>query len=395
MATVSRLTCPDCKKVMRPAKPLPAGKKVKCPECGNIFAAGDAADDGEPGLRRPKSMASKKAPAGAEKAGKKAKQPARDAIKSAAKPKPKPKEEAPKPSSDDEEGGTYSFVDDTPKDGEEDGKPQIEYAPDMSIKDLRGPATEILVRPTNLLLIDGLIGFLGYLLLMIIMLIPAVTPLSESYGKPKDVGKLGMGLGKSTLSDLAKPKMEQGGGGGPPPGMQQPGGPGGPGGQGGMPPAGMQMGGMPNQDPDLAKKMVYLLKDDRSILEIFGIDLSALARYPLYIFFLCLFPVFLGMVYCGFLCYGAVQSQSLTSRTWGIVSSIMAMVPYSTIGAVTCIGLFIQFFLYMILDEDDTVTLILACLAGIIALLSIGAGVFAMVTLNKQEVIDGFEYEPE
>jgi hypothetical protein len=373
MATVSKLICPDCKKVMRPAKPLPAEKKVKCPECGNVFAAGDAEDD--PGLRRPKAAPARKAPAAAGKPKKKDKPPAKEAVKEVVKAAAKAKTEAPKPSGDDEEGGgTYSFVDDSPKDGEETERPDINYAPDMSIKDLRGPAQEMIMLPTNLLLADSVVGFFGYLLLLIVLMIPAVTPLDEAYGRAKDVGKITPGLGRSANMDLAQDPPLKVGMGGPPIGMM----------------------GMPGMNKEHAPlKMNYLFREDRSILEIFGVDLSALARYPLYLFFFCLIPVFLGMVYCGVMAYGAVQGQSLESRTWGIVSSVMALVPYSVGGAFTCLGLFFQFFLYMVDMDDETVIVFLSCLSGILALLSVGAGVFALMVLNKQEVVDGFEFEPE
>ena len=37
--TVSKLTCPECGKVLKPAKPLAAGKKVKCRACQKPFVA--------------------------------------------------------------------------------------------------------------------------------------------------------------------------------------------------------------------------------------------------------------------------------------------------------------------------------------------------------------------
>ena len=54
---------------------------------------------------------------------------------------------------DDEDGGIYGYFSEEQK-AEED-KPQIEYAPDMSIKDLRGPAQAAVVPPSNYLLLIG------------------------------------------------------------------------------------------------------------------------------------------------------------------------------------------------------------------------------------------------
>jgi len=37
------LDCPHCKAVLRPANPVPAGKKVACPKCKQSFTAGGEA----------------------------------------------------------------------------------------------------------------------------------------------------------------------------------------------------------------------------------------------------------------------------------------------------------------------------------------------------------------
>jgi predicted Zn finger-like uncharacterized protein len=39
---LSELTCPHCSSVLRPAAPVPAGKKVRCPKCKETFTAGGA-----------------------------------------------------------------------------------------------------------------------------------------------------------------------------------------------------------------------------------------------------------------------------------------------------------------------------------------------------------------
>jgi DNA-directed RNA polymerase subunit M/transcription elongation factor TFIIS len=33
----TRLTCPECNATLKPAQPVPDGKKVKCPKCGVPF----------------------------------------------------------------------------------------------------------------------------------------------------------------------------------------------------------------------------------------------------------------------------------------------------------------------------------------------------------------------
>src|SRR6185312_9670681 len=95
MAT-ARITCPDCKSVLRPAKPVPDGKKVKCPKCGNLFVTpGIVEDEEEPARAKgPAKMAPKK----------------KAAIKKAGAPKPPAKKAEYDDEEDDEGGGIYAFV---------------------------------------------------------------------------------------------------------------------------------------------------------------------------------------------------------------------------------------------------------------------------------------------
>jgi hypothetical protein len=51
---VAKFTCPKCKAVLRPAKPLPSGKKVSCPKCKAAFTVTDPDEEkaikaGKPG----------------------------------------------------------------------------------------------------------------------------------------------------------------------------------------------------------------------------------------------------------------------------------------------------------------------------------------------------------
>src|SRR5262245_32614394 len=38
MSDPTTYKCPKCGATLRPGKPIPAGKKIKCPKCENIFA---------------------------------------------------------------------------------------------------------------------------------------------------------------------------------------------------------------------------------------------------------------------------------------------------------------------------------------------------------------------
>src|SRR5262245_65987179 len=92
---VAKVECPQCGKVLKPAKPLTPGKKVRCPNCEAVFrvpgaeAAGDEAAVPQDAIR-------KEAPAQAPK-------------KAAARPQPAPPPGAPK-LDEDEEGGIYRFI---------------------------------------------------------------------------------------------------------------------------------------------------------------------------------------------------------------------------------------------------------------------------------------------
>ena len=58
---ITKLSCPDCGTVLRPAKPVAPGKKVKCPRCDLIFAAGDDEDEDDRPRKSAPSKGAKKA----------------------------------------------------------------------------------------------------------------------------------------------------------------------------------------------------------------------------------------------------------------------------------------------------------------------------------------------
>src|SRR4051794_4957416 len=113
----TKVECPECGKVLRPARPIEPGKKVRCPKCEAVFVAPDEGEvvgiaiKPEDGPKKKKPAAAKaKADASAKKAG------------------------AAAAAGDDEEEGAYGVI----REEVDEDKPKIEYAPDQSIKDLRG-----------------------------------------------------------------------------------------------------------------------------------------------------------------------------------------------------------------------------------------------------------------
>jgi predicted Zn finger-like uncharacterized protein len=334
---VSKLSCPKCKTVLRPAKPLPAGKKVKCPKCGTDFMAEQGDADKQPGVKdlAEAAVAAKKA----KSAGKKA--------------------NAKKPLDDEEDSaGVYSIVAaDRPKteddeDGEEEGEGKVNFVPDHSIKDLRGPAQKIVIKPSNLLLANGVVGFFGWVILFIILIIPVVFPAIEDTGEDKDQPKPTLPIVTQGLSALANS------------------------GQG-------QQLVMPKEENKVSLYKVYIW------------DLSAIANFQFFIFALCLSPIFLGIAYAMVMTYGAVQMQSLQSRTWGIVSAIMCMFPFATFGFVIVCSMVISVVVSML--SDDKLAVLVALIGFVVAevLGCIGIGVLNLLALNRKEVIDGFNYVPD
>jgi predicted Zn finger-like uncharacterized protein len=330
-----KITCPECEAVLKVSQPPPPGKKLKCPRCGETFSA-----PGAPAGARTAAPAAKKKPAG--------KKPD-DAIRAPAPPKKTHDE-------DDEEGGTYGVVKDPDEETaadddeeeEEEGRrkgPEINYAPDMSIKDLRGPAQAAVVGPSNLLIIYGVIGFLGWLLVMFIVLIPVMFPV-QSDDTAKEADKAA-----AAAKDNPAP------------------------------------GGKKDKDSKPKEKEVPWTV-------VFGLDLAILAALPWYIFIPILLGFVLGMAYGGAIVAGGVKMQSLESRQWGLVASIMNMIPVHTFGLLVLLTVIVQMILGLLFDEPFK-TMVMIFLLVLVALLGVLVGLLNLRTLMREDVIAGFEYKPD
>jgi hypothetical protein len=260
---VFKTTCPECGATLKSSNPMPPGKKVKCPKCGNGFAV---PEDGEPA-----------APA------KPAAKPARAAKKPADAPGPKPP--------DDDEIGTYAIVqdpdldkedeeeeDDDDEDDDEEGgkkkkkkdKADITFALDLSVKDPRGPAAAQVVKPSNMLMLLGSI----MCILCLIGLCWAVFPLIFSEPDQwltveEQYQKLGITFKQDTLLQ-------------------------------------------PKQRSELKPDQIAILDDAESFF------LWSHLGYAGGIVFV--------FVIWGLVVYGGVRMQNLESYRWGMASSIVALV---------------------------------------------------------------------
>ncbi len=334
---VSKLTCPKCATVLRPAKPLPEGKKVKCPKCATLFAAVESAADAA--AKKPEPAAAKKGP---------------------------PKGPAlPRPGKDDDEdsGGIYGFVKDGTEEEEEDEdgkpkKPKINYAPDLSIKDLRGPAQSAVMKPSNALIFVGIMGFLGWLGLIVVLLIPVLFPLKDDdEGKSRPAKAVGPGLAAASQGTSTSP-----------------------------------FGGPPPQSGDKDKKND---EDKKSAFDVAGMDFGLLAMFEWWLLILAILPLVLGMVYCAFVTFGAVKMQNLESRAWGIAGSILALLPFTTGGLMLLTAFLCNWLLNMLFDDPAFSMYIAIVLMSIQTAVALATGVWNLVVLMRPEVIEGFEYVPE
>jgi predicted Zn finger-like uncharacterized protein len=309
----ARITCPDCKSVLKPAKPLPDGKKVKCPKCGNMFTSPGLVETPEPPL--------KKEPI---------KKPAKAAIKKAKSPPSRGK-----PRGDDEDDGVYSFVNEN-IDAE---KPDIVYAPDMSIKDLRGPAQAEVVVPSNYIMLIGGLCCLCNIFIICYSFWPMIFADSVIFNWQGF-------LEKHFAGDKTATSRVSG-----------------------------------------YKDYKEVKDEDLEILH----EAEGKERVKRFI----QMGVFLVLlIYNAIQIVGAVKMQNLESRGWGIASSIMTLLPMGAAGISSLIGGVFFFTIgNWILDE---LSLPYSIGLGVLPYLAaIYVGATSLRTLFSQVVIDGFEYVAE
>jgi hypothetical protein len=271
---LTRLTCPKCRAVLKPAKPVPEGKTIKCPKCEELFKAGEA-----PGAARGSSATT-------------AKKPAETA--------------AAKATDDDDEGEMYAVIRDEEAErkkaqaeerearkrriarmkrrGEEVDEEELEaaeedddqeydllkhYLESVKTKDPRGPAQERVVTPSNWLLRTGLIGFFGWAIVLIVFLIPVAFP--NLHDDDPSMQKEGAAE-KAPTRGKSKDKEEE-------------------------------------------KKKVQEL------------DLAETIQQHAWSVVVFVFVLILGLAQGAAIAYGAVKMQSLESWNWSLVACILTFLP--------------------------------------------------------------------
>ncbi len=386
---LTKLICPHCKLSMKPPKPVPEGTKLRCPKCKQGFAAGQAPADDD--LRipvddddAPKKKGEQKGivedldrPAARNQGAadaidvldllddttpsvkKKGKEPPRKGVpekKAEQKPEPKPV------LADDDEGndaaGTYGLAAGEEDEAEEEAprgkkggkekekkkKKEMSFEPDMAPKDPRGPAQEQVIVCTNYMLLSAIVGFFGYLALIVVIMIPAVTPITTYDENKAAAGQKG-------------------------PGAAQP----------------------PAEGADKKKEA-----EKPSIFTVFEIDMAKFRSYGIGTFLLILLPLVLGMVYSSFIAFGSVQAQSMESRAWGIAGGVMTILSYQMGGAILLVCWAFEILFVGILGSDtESLRMIQYAVIGGFIAAEIAAGTWVVKTLLKEDVKEGFEYKPE
>ncbi len=327
----SRIVCPECNVTLKPSQPVPDGRRVKCPKCSAVFAApGAVAVGGARAAAAPAAAAGKKAPA----------RPAAPAAQAAKAP------------AEDDDGGTYQVIK-MPED-EEDGKQQIKYEPDTSIKDPRGPAQAAVMGPSNQMLLIAALGGLLNVVAFAVWLWPFVfaphlidhADFLEQYymqrlRKGVDQTEQGIIVNRLKIYGTASPPSRE-----------------------------------------------SLAEDERKLVD--AAENEELHRRLLFLG-LCV----LGLIYDALITIGAIKMQHLESRGWGLTAAILTIVPVISVGGYMMVGFLLIRTVGRMLDMSDVTDMMMYAWLGATALWALGVGIWGLTVMLRQEVVDGFEYKPD
>lgn len=367
-----QISCPGCKTKLQVADGTPGGTKIQCPSCKKVMVLPGGAPAGAP-----KPAPKPPAPAAGPKPGA-PKPPA--AAPAAPAPAPAP---SGKPSFEDDDGpASYGVIrdpdmeeDDEPPvkkskkknknddDDDEDEapvkpkkkKPVINYAPDTSIKDLRGPAMVQVVTPSNYLMIQcGVV-----MLTAVFSIAQAVWPFmfQDRILTPT-----------MALRDYYRELQGKGG-------------------QEGKT-AGSRWDKIDKGYVNWPKPKV---KDDQGFVgeemkedELRAAEEAVKKQMPFAIAWVVVSVLILA--YAVGVAFGAVKMQALESYPWALTGSILAMIPFNGV------ALLVYYFKPMNFAEDMPWVLIALAVEGIFFFL---IGILCLATLLKKEVKTGFYYRSD
>jgi hypothetical protein len=232
-------------------------------------------------------------------------------------------------------------------------KEEVSYNADLGgPPDPRGPAQEEVMICSNYMLLSAIVGFIGWLGVLLLVVIPKAFPVGSDDGtkeNPKEV----LNIPFSALG------------------------------------AASQGGEAVKGDPRPAE-------GKGSLFTVGPVDMAAFAYLPIHMYLGIIAVIVLGLAWAGLVAYGAAEAQSLTSRSWGIAASILCMVSYQILGLVILIMWFIQVLLGSVLEmEPSTINYTQIGIMVMFIVAEVAVGAWVLVTLLKDEVKAGYEYKPE
>jgi hypothetical protein len=190
-----KLTCPKCRATLRPAKPVPEGKSVKCPKCEEVFRAGEEPADTR---TRPDAPAKKPAAAPAAKAAEEDEEAETYAVirdedqeRKAAEEAERRKRRGRKRRARDE--------DDEDEDDEDEGDLGAQLLKNLKTRDPRGAAQGVVVTPSNWLLRTGILGFFAWVVAFIVFMLPIAFP--NIPDNPDEKNQIAVGKDKDKEKD--------------------------------------------------------------------------------------------------------------------------------------------------------------------------------------------------
>lgn len=332
---MAKVSCPECDSVLNPAKPLTPGKKVRCPRCEAVFTVPFPEFDDAEAAEEEKPARKKKEPA----------QKAATAGKKAAPAKTEPPPAAPKPAGDDDEGGTYGFHPSELK--EEDDAPKINYAPDVSVKDPRGPAIKRLAMPSNWVIIHGAELFFGGMLAFALGIWPFVF--MDYIVDPKIVVR------EFEMKKKAAQRRAMG-------------------------------ENAPKEDEELQIPEVKPEDLSDTALHRDWVDAKLSEKYDEMVeeasqeYIWMMVCGVLALLYGGVVCYAGVQMQTLESYRWSIAGGILVILGGLIVGGAG---------VYFLAATESNAKIITPALTGL------AFGAWALVVLKEPKVKDAFSFKPE
>ncbi len=334
-----QIQCPGCKTKLQLPDEIKPGSRVQCPTCKKVLAlpSTQAAVPGKP---------------------------------AAAKPEPAQAPPPSQPIDEDEDAGLYGVRKDPDLDDEEEDevptkgkskgaskakkkkRPDINFAPDMSIKDLRGPAMILVVPPSNYMMMQcGLV-----IVTTLASIAMSVWPfIFMDRVLPQAVALKPFYQGKTDKKDLARFKRIE---------------------EGWVTWPALKKG---------AKEDDSGFRGDPMNEEEYEAAKEELAKHlPFAVAWLTLSFLILG--YTLTVAFAAVKMQSLESYAWSVTGAIIAMLPFGAIGL-------LAYFFKPTMDFND-LPIILFVLA-VEAVFTFLVGLMAIAVLLKNDVKLGFAYRSD